>query len=431
MDLRNYQNFFLKLVELICEYPTLYKKLKSYGIRSIDWPECKARILMGDFEFIASTRDEACARLEISLRDKGKSDFGEIPLDPQYIKVHHDLYRDAGKAFQLAEKINQEPLRATELIRAYQKNNLKIETESWDDGLKSSFVEQNEDLKSGLSQLILPSWNELSKMIGGFNPGRISVLTAQTGFGKTTLALNLAIDAKTNWPVLYVNMEMIPKDIYARTIFATTGITYQEWKTKPFEYFAERAKKIENYTKNAHQLRFTNGKDLNPIEIRALIHYHADVYGTKIVFIDYDQKLKSDVAGEEWQLLNKAIVELEETAKETNTFILLLAQADDNGDPRASKRMKQSASSVIHFKKIEDSIKGEIYVLQAIKNRFGRTNQSIEVEYNPEQSYIKEIGIYNNPEAYLFGQQNSSNGNQHRGIRRLENIPNRVPYQDS
>jgi hypothetical protein len=48
------------------------------------------------------------------------------------------------------------------------------------------------------------------------------------------------------------------------------------------------------------------------------------------VVIDYDQKIKTPNANEQWKELHQAIEQIEETAKMCEIPILLLAQGDDD-----------------------------------------------------------------------------------------------------
>ena len=111
-----------------------------------------------------------------------------------------------------------------------------------------------------------------------------------------------------------------------------------------------------------------------------------------IVIIDYDQKIRSINNGEEWQVLQRAVEDLEEVAKLCKCPIVILAQGREAasksgiaGDPKASARTKQSASAVIRLHKENDA-----YFIELMKNRFGPREGKLDINFNSSTMKMTE-----------------------------------------
>ena len=54
-------------------------------------------------------------------------------------------------------------------------------------------------------------WTEFDNLLGGLRPNELTILTGETGSGKTTWAVNLGYRlSKDNHPVLIASFEMKP-----------------------------------------------------------------------------------------------------------------------------------------------------------------------------------------------------------------------------
>lgn len=237
-------------------------------------------------------------------------------------------------------------------------------------------------------------WPILSKIIDGFEPGRFAIFTGESGIGKTLWSLQFALDASETMSVVYLNQEMTNYDIGARLIGESTGLTKAqlrrgEWSAQAVENLGVRINKAKN-------LSFTDGRSLSLEQIVSLARHKKANGGLDLLIIDYDQKIKLSLkrGEQEWQAMLAASETLEELAKELDTFILLLAQADKDGLQKASKRAVQPASVQIHFFKTEN----EEYILELKKNRFGRNGVKIKLDCRPEINRITEVDIWTPPE---------------------------------
>lgn len=240
----------------------------------------------------------------------------------------------------------------------------------------------------------IPGWPEISKTIDGLEPGRIAMLSAKSGLGKTALALQWAICLAKKYSVAFVNQEMLPEDIGARLIGESTGLTKQ--MIRQDQWTSEHIDALADSYQNAKSLFITDGKSLTLEQICAYARHKKASNGLDVLIIDYDQKIKLAISNgqKEWEAMLDAVETLESLAKELEIFILLLAQANESGDPKSSKRAIQPVSVNMHFFETEN----KEYIIELKKNRFGKQGVCIEVEYEPALNRAYEKGIWEKPE---------------------------------
>ena len=178
------------------------------------------------------------------------------------------------------------------------------------------------------------------------------------------------------------------KDFTSMFIQNLAKINSEYWSDGSF-ITNDNLKSLESIIdKPPENLSFTSGKNLSASKIIR------SIYETKpdFVIIDYDQKMILE-GSDEWYLMLKTIEKIEDAAKIINSHIIILAQADDSGDLKSSKRSKQPASAVLNFHKNDEGTT----VIKSIKNRFNKSF-ILELNYSPETSSVYECDfISNNP----------------------------------
>lgn len=244
------------------------------------------------------------------------------------------------------------------------------------------------DINSDQTVIDIPSWPLLSKMIGGFNPGRLTMLLANTGYGKTNFMVNLSLSAAQRFPVMFINMEMLITDIFRRIVVSQSGKSWDDIRNKEVPEY----KAVSDKLMNTNELYITSGKDQSIDDIKDL----ARIYNAKtklgLICVDYDQKLKLGFNSKspEWLELQKAFIELESLAKELKTHVIIASQSsDDDGKVSGSHRSKFPCSAVLYFH--EDEVDGP--VIEPKKNRFGNYKQRLKVNYIKERSLIEEVEL--------------------------------------
>ena len=361
----------------------------TLGIDPAEWPHCEGKILWEKF-----LRAEAKKGRGFALNEYGDEAEGlipqplELPFTPTELKALHDDAVSYGKGLELSKAIQKNPDRARELVDGFRLTASRaVRVSSLSEIVFESLSAHLHRVNTGEAMVAIPRWENLSKLISGFNPGRVILLVAQTGKGKTTLALNLGIDATQVGGVLYFNMEMPQDDIVARVLVSRAGMRFSEWHSGRIDY-----EKIQNFVDQQKQFSdffFTDGRALTLNQILSTVSFYKAQHNIKFVIVDYDQKIRMRDRGEQWMLLLRAAEEFEEIAKSLDLNVIVLAQGNDYGDPKASERSKQPASAVLNF---DDGNDGFHYITP-VKNRFGTLKNKIRCSFFGESALVKEMDV--------------------------------------
>ncbi|MCM2282015.1 MAG: DnaB helicase C-terminal domain-containing protein [Bdellovibrionaceae bacterium] len=384
---------FFDIIETIAKAiiadPTFWDQICVVGINPSEWPESNARKVAVAY---AKMRDRNGHEFAAHMLAADANSLRFNDLLPLEVEVLAPIYHEQQKVF-LAQRLAQKLIAA----RADQIDGLigeflmgqasGIQVTNFGDAIPD-IVRKNQDAIDRKESIVrLPDWEILSDMIGGFNGGRVGLLVADTGFGKTNLSLSLARCACRIGPSLFVNMEMNEQDIGDKLLMGATGTAFRDYKRGQYKHDAIAQVHKEMLSR---RLLFTHGKALSLNEIAALARKEKSTQGLFMVFVDYDQKIKLNTSREipEWKALQLAIESLEELAKELNVFILVMSQSNEEGDPSGSRRSKNPSSVVLRFYKANEKP-----VIQTMKNRFGPVGTAVEVEYQADQASVREKSV--------------------------------------
>ena len=367
-------------------------QFKYFGIDPKSWPSCKAKALLLEFEFLLTKHDHSWASSMLGSKICDLEHLGVLP-DLNNLRVQYDSNLTSARAKELAMQIMNEPDRVDEFINSFVTNkqtgvDLKVLSERI-----HHLVEKNEKLiAAGKSKIVYPDFKILSNKIGGFNPGRVTIISAKSGFGKTKLAINLALSASKIMPVLFFNMEMTELDFAASFLHRECQISNSDWASGA--YITEtNQKKILDFANNQsnQNILYTTGKGMTIDAIESTILSQFTDSELNTVIVDYDQKIITQ-NDDEWMAVLRAVERLEDCSKKTNSHIIMLAQASDEGHIKSSKRASQPASCVLNFDK-----DGGAYILEAKKNRFGQNGFKLQMLVDHATSTIKEHEIITAP----------------------------------
>jgi KaiC/GvpD/RAD55 family RecA-like ATPase len=364
---------------------------------SSKWPDVSLTHDLIKFERLVREKNINFAQLEFS--GKFPADYSPqfLPQDLATVRIMHEEARESLLVNDLCRKLQSNGANVFEVAERFLREksaSVGVKSKSFGE-LMGDFISENEKvIKSGKSLVKIHGWPLLSEMIGGFNPGRVTIITAGTGVGKTNLSINLSRSAciEGELKACFVNMEMSEFDIATRYASAVGSMTKSEFNDPSYlQKFSERnalAKVIEK----ADSIHITLGKGLTLREIESWVSDKNRSSKVDLVFVDYDQKIQVSGKEDEWKMLQRACESLEEMAKREDVHVILLSQADGekDGKPKASKRMMQSASTVLFF----DERDPGVFTVRAIKNRHGKKSAEIKVSYQPEKSLIHEDGHY-------------------------------------
>lgn len=374
--------------------PEFHGVMGTLGIRPEDWPEGPVRALVLQYGRDRETNGHEYAVWN-ATRAKSWDDVQRL----EYVLPETDAgiraaYREALDEYRvhgLAQDLQRTPGRAAELIARFEAQRTAQEVGFVD--MAASLAEYHarytERVMQGEAVRSLPHWPELSGAIGGFNPARIAICKAQSGFGKSTLAFNLAWCMALKYPVVYVNMEMALDDMFERYYGMITGATFNSMRRDGPPGLEE----IDGVTR-VGRLFMTDGRDMDIRTARSFarrIARECRARGEQLggLFIDYDQKLALEVpsGSSEWREIQRATGVLEETSKELGCFGMMLAQSNLEGQISSSHRARFSASNVWDFRR--DEVHGDIIAFD--KNRFAPRGTAIRVNYEGACGRVTEI----------------------------------------
>lgn len=353
---------------------------------------------------------------ELTLLEMGVQDFKIIPRDDLTLQEKLNALLEEQRVYELCLLGQKDPRAALEQIKNFQETlSANVNYGEFDALMNVYLHEWKEKVERGEDEIIIPGFERLSKMIGGFNPGRIAILLAETGFGKTNLGLLLALAARHSLGSIYFNMEMSYTDICKR-------IATLESKSKHKDFYqnVRREEWIKSFSDNGKGFVITDGRTLSPNQVKALVRNISRIQPVGFVVVDYDQCLELEVNRDtpEWKALQKTLADFDNFAKEMNCFILVLSQINRDGEISASHRALFKAHTVLNFR--NDETHGPI--IHAKKNRHGKANAALKVEYIEDSSEIIECEVIS-----------LSNKKQKREIKLPKTAPAEVmryPYAD-
>lgn len=220
---------------------------------------------------------------------------------------------------------------------------------------------------------------------GGFGGGNLIILAARPSVGKTTIGLQMALNAsRMGKKTMVFSLEMSSEELVQRLILSTGYITPNEFFTKSFSW--------DNYERAVAEVTsdnlIINEKSNSVDEICQKIRVECQTGNCKFAMIDYLGLIpitnsRQNVAVALGEITRK----IKLTAKECNIPILLLCQlnrqsASENRSPqlydlRDSGAIEQDADMVIMLEKSKDdmgTILENTIDLWIRKNRNGKCN---------------------------------------------------------
>ncbi len=179
----------------------------------------------------------------------------------------------------------------------------------------------------------------LDERISGFYPGRLYVVGARPGIGKTAFALSLADNIARTRPCFFISLEMKADELSMRLIAARTGIAVDR-QQNPFDLTMDDCDALMRAKNDISTLKLeildAAGMDLSAVKIAA--RRHRRKHGEFVLFIDY-----LGLMGVDKKTLNK-VHQIEEItgglktlAKELNIPIVLLSQLSRALESREDK----------------------------------------------------------------------------------------------
>lgn len=339
---------------------------------------------------------------EIAYLERCELDFQSVGQNEEDLSIRFQKHFKSHQYSLLGQRLNENPDMGDKILSEFDVNRpAAVLVKAVSEFLPEKYEQFLANQKLGKERVVIPGFEQLSHMIGGFNYGRVVMILGETGFGKSNLALNLTIRAATKYKCLFINMEMPLEDITNRLVVLNTGKTFKDLYSGNISS-AEATKHLDVFGKN---LKFTNGYSLSLQSIESLIRKEK-ANGLDFVVIDYDQKIDLVHSKNlpEWKMLQTAIQRIEDLSKEIEICVMLLAQVNREGTVSSSHRATFTAHTILNFKANDAQTsydKNANALISAEKNRHGKKDQALLVHYNDQNLSISEVTVinYQKPDA--------------------------------
>lgn len=162
---------------------SFFHLLQKIGVSFSNWPSAPHFALAKRFYNIATTKSYQAALIEVEVETNDNS-FAERITETE-IKLYYNDYLNYLLALELQKNISQNPEKAKSLCSDFLKEKTSIAKYfNLQDEIHNFIVNFEDKIKNNSTQVVIKKFKELSRIIGGFNAGRVTIFTAHSGFGK-------------------------------------------------------------------------------------------------------------------------------------------------------------------------------------------------------------------------------------------------------
>jgi replicative DNA helicase len=326
------------------------------------------------------------------------------------LKEHHaekQLLMSMDKAYEYIEQ--GEPLKASRVL-SREINSVLSDVESQTATTLDDWQSTYEEVKRRKTSFDLGSstgWPSgfptFDHTTGGLHNGRLIVVGARLGHGKTWLLLRSAQEVIAyGGSVLFVSLEMTELEITLRmhsllsrmigkNVFNPFDLQNGNVDLKLYEAFCESLKQTVQGSWSV--LDASRGR-CSAYSISANIEKHKP----DVVFIDYLTLMEMDGSSDDHRAIAKLTRELKQTATSYGIPIVVASQLNRQaegiqGNAGASNLARsdaigQDADHILMIKQLRNS---QLRKASIAKNRHGADGGSFFVEFNPAEGLIKEI----------------------------------------
>ncbi|MFD8777554.1 DnaB-like helicase C-terminal domain-containing protein [Streptomyces sp. NPDC059916] len=244
------------------------------------------------------------------------------------------------------------------------------------------FVADLEDIQNGKQMGLTYGYEDLNTITSGMQPGNVTVVAAQSGVGKSTFALNVAVAAaKTGAKTMFTSLEMSANELMQKITAADGKLALHHLTHKG----ALTAEGWDTVTRLGPELFRTlplrvyrpDGASLGDIASAARASARAD--GLDLLVVDYAQLVEVEQSrnASREQAVASVSRGLKNLSTQLGCHVIVLSQLNDDGLMRESRAIKNDASVVIKVERPdaddkESARSGEVDLVIE-KNRFGPT----------------------------------------------------------
>jgi twinkle protein len=202
----------------------------------------------------------------------------------------------------------------------------------------------------GQTQGIRTGWNDFDGFLGGIRPFELTVLTGETGSGKTTFAANLAYFlSASKHPALIASFEMKPTPILRKMIQMETGVHFASLPRQELEKALTQISGLPIYFIDIYG-------EIGLEELKGAIYYARRRYGIEFAILDHLHFFLKYSGDHERQAIDQAVRDIKAWTMELGIHILLIVHPTkltfDNkvvhlNDLKGSSGLKQIPDNVL------------------------------------------------------------------------------------
>ncbi len=186
-------------------------------------------------------------------------------------------------------------------------------------------------------------FNDIDRLLGGLQKSDLLILAARPGMGKTSLILNMAINAARYGTarVAVFSLEMSREQLVQRLVSSETGINTQKLRLgqlteEEWDLFVQATGTLGQY-----QLFLDDTPAISPLAMRGKCRRLAREYGLDLVIVDYLQLMTMGAGGRSENRVQEVSAisrNLKELARELNVPVIAASQLSRAVEQRGDKR---------------------------------------------------------------------------------------------
>jgi replicative DNA helicase len=190
-------------------------------------------------------------------------------------------------------------------------------------------------------------FHDLDMMTAGFQPSDLVIVAGRPAMGKTSLALNIAVNAakQTKRPAIVFSLEMSKEQIVRRMLCSEGHVDASKMRNNTLDAQKDWPRLIEAANVLSQtEIYVDDSSPMTPIEIRSKSRRLASEKGLSLVIVDYLQLMHS--GGRRIDIREQEISEISRTlkalSKELNVPVIALSQLNRGVESRPDKRPMMS-----------------------------------------------------------------------------------------
>lgn len=265
-----------------------------------------------------------------------------------------------------------------------------------------------EQAANGESEGVSTGFPNLDCMIGGLQPGELTILAARPAMGKTACMMAIAEYISRTAPVAVFSLEMNSVTLMKRLAASLSGV--DSMKLRSGKLTTEEWQRLNAASDRLYkrQLMIDDTPALTPAEVRAKCQRMKAKHGLALVVVDYLQRMELGKRAENRNLEVGGIVrQMKSLARQLNVPVLLLSQLSRDVEKRGDKRpvlsdlresgdVEQEADQVLmlyrenYYSRESETGEPETMEILVEKNRHGATGTT-RISFEPRYSRFRSI----------------------------------------